>query len=532
MVRKRNKESGMLAIVLFVLLLLPGVVSADYMESDTISEVGSWVDNKIGVHPETHNIYAPASMDGDLNIFDSTDYSLIESISLTSDGAVTGVDFNPSEGLVYVSGWVSSEYGGPPTLWVIDDTTHSVETVQLSSGGTHVFDLAFNPTSDKIYVTTWGQERLYIVDADTYDVEYLSNIMCRGVAVNPDTNRVYVADAGYWGADSIVVVDGDSNDIIEEIDLPDYSTPAGVAVNSETNKIYVALQGTNEVAVIDGETNDLEFISLGAGGEGYWTGTQKIWSVGVLTQCNKVFAVHYELGKLYVIDGETDSLDYIVDVKMYPYGIGVEQTDPCRVYVSHNIINEISVFQDPTGCAPAESTGQPEISAGPQNETNKIGDCHQIPIFLTDENGDPLSYKDLYVDVVPWGTGNDVEGKVTTDAEGKAIFAYTGLNEGTDIIFISADINGNGTHDVGEPSLKVYKTWYEDSDGDGISDTEEGTRDTDDDGVPNYLDTDSDGDGIPDRDEGTGDIDGDGIPNYLDTDSDGDGIPDATEVNP
>lgn len=113
-----------------------------------------------------------------------------------------------------------------------------------------------------------------------------------------------------------------------------------------------------------------------------------------------------------------------------------------------------------------------------------------------------------------------------------------------------------------------------DSDGDGIKDNLEGTKDIDEDGTPNYLDTDSDGDGvldatevgsdpdepidsdddgipdyqdptndknedeeaadsdddgIPDSLEGTEDIDGDGTPNSLDTDSDGDDIPDASD---
>ena len=44
-----------------------------------------------------------------------------------------------------------------------------------------------------------------------------------------------------------------------------------------------------------------------------------------------------------------------------------------------------------------------------------------------------------------------------------------------------------------------------------------------------YADEDSDGDGIPDSVEGTDDVDGDGIPNYLDLDSDDDGVPDALE---
>eukprot|EP01043_Picozoa_sp_COSAG02_P034626 COSAG02_NODE_2432_length_8873_cov_4.596991_3_plen_523_part_00 len=49
-------------------------------------------------------------------------------------------------------------------------------------------------------------------------------------------------------------------------------------------------------------------------------------------------------------------------------------------------------------------------------------------------------------------------------------------------------------------------------------------------GVPDFLDPDSDNDGIPDVVETTADADLDGIPNTLDLDSDNDGIPDATEA--
>jgi len=50
--------------------------------------------------------------------------------------------------------------------------------------------------------------------------------------------------------------------------------------------------------------------------------------------------------------------------------------------------------------------------------------------------------------------------------------------------------------------------------------------DTDADGIPDYLDQDSDGDGLVDSNELTGDTDGDGIADFLDADSDNDGIPD------
>ncbi len=93
----------------------------------------------------------------------------------------------------------------------------------------------------------------------------------------------------------------------------------------------------------------------------------------------------------------------------------------------------------------------------------------------------------------------------------------------------------------------------QDDDGDGIPDSVEGDGDTDGDGVLDRLDLDADNDGIPDRIEMglpaasgtdannngvddayegamTRDTDRDGIPDYLDSDSDNDGMPDAREI--
>ncbi len=67
---------------------------------------------------------------------------------------------------------------------------------------------------------------------------------------------------------------------------------------------------------------------------------------------------------------------------------------------------------------------------------------------------------------------------------------------------------------------------FDDTDGDGISDYDEGKydmppRDTDGDGVPDAKDLDSDDDGLDDIVEGVEDWDGDGVPNYIDPRNDG-----------
>lgn len=75
-----------------------------------------------------------------------------------------------------------------------------------------------------------------------------------------------------------------------------------------------------------------------------------------------------------------------------------------------------------------------------------------------------------------------------------------------------------------------------DSDGDGIADWLEGTDDFDNDGTPNHLDLDSDNDGADDRFEHQGrppcenpDADADDVPNWQDLDSDNDGLTDEEE---
>jgi len=126
---------------------------------------------------------------------------------------------------------------------------------------------------------------------------------------------------------------------------------------------------------------------------------------------------------------------------------------------------------------------------------------------------------------VPTDVGEAVEETETTDPSDDEVAAPPGYDGD------APTTTDSGTIDTGSID------WV-DSDGDLISDEEEGDGDSDGDGIPDYLDEDSDNDGIADivesGDEWVGsaplDSDGDGIPDYLDLDSDGDGIPDAAET--
>ncbi|NIO72612.1 MAG: hypothetical protein GTN71_27235, partial [Anaerolineae bacterium] len=74
----------------------------------------------------------------------------------------------------------------------------------------------------------------------------------RGVAVNPTTNRVYVTDTG---ADRLVVMDGTNNEML--VSLPVGSYPDAVAVDPEANRIYVANAGDGSLWILDGTSHEL-----------------------------------------------------------------------------------------------------------------------------------------------------------------------------------------------------------------------------------------------------------------------------------
>ena len=117
---------------------------------------------------------------------------------------------------------------------------------------------------------------------------------------------------------------------------------------------------------------------------------------------------------------------------------------------------------------------------------------------------------------------------------------------GADAMSGGADTDGDGISDVDEGVATDRDTDGDgepdyldnDSDGDGIADALEAGDDntatppvdSDGDGTPDFVDTDADGNGILDRDEREGDVDGDGVANFQDRDDDGDGLRDEREL--
>ncbi len=120
-----------------------------------------------------------------------------------------------------------------------------------------------NSTTNKIYVPNqcgndptcsypYSQGTITVIDGatnnpTTVNVGYYPST----VAVNPVTNRIYVAnecgsDTNCAGDGTVTVIDGASNSVLATVTVG--SDPYGIAVNTATNLIYVANYCGNDIS--------------------------------------------------------------------------------------------------------------------------------------------------------------------------------------------------------------------------------------------------------------------------------------------
>ncbi len=77
-------------------------------------------------------------------------------------------------------------------MTVIDGATNSTTTV---SAGTGPVSVAVNPVTNKIYVANSGSNNVTVIDGATNSTTTVSaGTGPRAVAVNPVTNKIYVAN--------------------------------------------------------------------------------------------------------------------------------------------------------------------------------------------------------------------------------------------------------------------------------------------------------------------------------------------------
>ena len=201
------------------------------------------------------------------------------------------------------------------------------------SVGSHPYGVAVNPSTNTVYVANYGSNSVSVIDGSTNTVTSTVSVGNgpSGVAANPSTNTVYVANGG---DDSVSVINGSTNAVTTTIQVG--SGPRGVAGNPWTNTVYVANFYANSVSVIDGSANTLKSsVSVGT----------SPFAVDVNPLTNTVYVANSSANSVSVIDGSTNAVSSTVSVGSRPEAAAVN-TSTNTIYAANAGGNSVSVIDD------------------------------------------------------------------------------------------------------------------------------------------------------------------------------------------
>ena len=226
--------------------------------NEVIQNISVGCDPSIAVDSGINKIYITNYCNNTVSVIDGNTNEVIQNISVGTNPYSIAVysgstnTFNKSQ-KIYVTN------SGYNTVSVIDGNTNEVENYTI---GDHPTSIAVDSHSGRIYIANSYNisiidERSGSIGTKAIDIE----AGCTNLVVNENKGLLYK------GSDNtILVIDQMTNKIISKIDVP-LSTSVcsnGIAINPETDKLYVTDSESNTVSVIDGNTNEvISKISVG-----------------------------------------------------------------------------------------------------------------------------------------------------------------------------------------------------------------------------------------------------------------------------
>ncbi len=175
------------------------------------------------------------------------------------------------------------------------------------------------------------------------------------VAVNVATNKIYVVNEG---SNNVTVIDGATNNTVT---VWTGSSPDAVAINAVTNKIYVANLNSGSVTVIDGGNNQSATISAGA----------YPYAIAVNTASNKIYVANYDTNTVTVIDGATNRSSSTINVGRHPVALAVNATTN-KVFVADSGSRDVAVIDGATNDVATVAVGTTPWAIAVNEITNQI----------------------------------------------------------------------------------------------------------------------------------------------------------------
>jgi len=311
-------------IIIYPLFTLPSYANAS--PTDSIS-IGNRDDGyspfDVAVNQATNTVYVTSPDSNTVSVINATTNKVVDTITVGITPVEIAVNLNTN--LVYVAN------GNSGTISIIDGSTNKVlKTLSVtdkrdfySIGG-----IAVNENTNKVYVLVNNDlaepayASILIIDGLTNNLEQTFNVAelrldydvrdgARGIAVNPETNMIYVTMI--FG--SLHVIDGSNNKVVAS--LATGRMPHQVEVNKETNLVYVSNFNSQSVSVIDGSTNKIiKTVRVGPDPQG----------IAIDRVTNTIYVAGGS-GVVSIINGSSHQVENKVEIGSFPAGVAFNQNN-------------------------------------------------------------------------------------------------------------------------------------------------------------------------------------------------------------
>ncbi|MGA2506820.1 MAG: fibronectin type III domain-containing protein [Chitinispirillaceae bacterium] len=198
--------------------------------------------------------------------------------------------------------------------------------------GTNPFAIAVNPVTNRTYVANYGDGTITVIDVAANQTSTVTvGSGPRAIAVNPLTNTIYVAN---FTGTSVSVINGATNTVTATVSVQSY--PVAIAINPATNMIYVTNYASATVTKINGSSNATSTIPVGLGPI----------AVCVNPVTNKIYVANSGSNSVTVINGAINDTTSI-GVGTTPYAIAAN-TVTNKIYVANQGSNNVTVIDGGT----------------------------------------------------------------------------------------------------------------------------------------------------------------------------------------
>ena len=323
----------------------------------------------VAVNPATNKIYVANYAGNDVTVIDGATNA---TVSVPDPNGPISIDVNPVTNKI----WVANQNS---TVTVIDGATNTSATISVVAPG----NITVNSVSNKIYVVSSFGAVTVIDGATNSTVLVNGGNTPVGSAVNPITNKLYVADCPCDPnpplSSTLTIIDGASNAVST---IP-VGLPQAIAINPVTNKIYLT-NTNNTMTVVDGFSylTNTVFVGPNPG------------AIAVNPITNRIYIANAVAGSSFVgvIDGATNNFA-AVPVASMPQAIAVNPvTNKIYVASANNIVTVIDGISNnpsplltdlgPQSLAVNLATGRIYVANNGGNDTTVITEqqVNQIPL--------------------------------------------------------------------------------------------------------------------------------------------------------